>query len=460
MFAIFANVNKRSMERDKNNIEILDFVIPVEDRSQNIIKVIGVGGGGCNAVSNMYEEGIEGVTFAVCNTDSKQLSKLSVPVKIMLGHAGLGAGANPELGKHEAESNAEDIEKLLDDGTQMVFVTAGMGGGTGTGAAPVVAGIAKKHGILTVGVVTIPFSFEKKRKIIKALRGVDELRKNVDALLIVNNERLCDVYANSDISVKEAFKRADNILRDAVKGIAELITVHSDGGIDLDFRDVETTMKNGGGAIMAMGRASGTHRVENAIIDALDSPLLYGNDIGKAKRILFNIYASDDAPIFVREMQEIDDFFDLLDADIEVIWGISTDDSLGEDAKVTILATGMEDGLGNDEDRKTSEDRNDKYYEQLIPTLYKPVKEAVTQIKKSPEEQEETKEEELQEEEAVSQVKETVIQEQETPTEETPHENEKTDNIERKEEPETMLNKWKKWLEKRVGDYLMEPDEQ
>ena len=159
-------------------------------------------------------------------------------------------------------------------------------------------------------------------------------------------------------------------------------------------------------------------------------------------------------------MQEIDDFFDLLDADIEVIWGISTDDSLGEDAKVTILATGMEDGLGNDEDRKTSEDRNDKYYEQLIPTLYKPVKEAVTQIKKSPEEPEETKEEELQEEEAVSQVKETVIQEQETPTEETPHENEKTDNIERKEEPETMLNKWKKWLEKRVGDYLMEPDEQ
>ena len=193
-------------------------------------------------------------------------------MKLQLG-AGLGAGNKPEVGRAEAESNTEELERLLSDGTKMVFVTAGMGGGTGTGAAPVVAGIAKKMGLLTVGVVTIPFYFEKKRKIIKAL--------------------LCDVYGDSDISVKEAFKRADNILGDAVKGISELITVHSDGGIDLDFRDVETTMKDGGGAIMAMGRASGEHRVENAILSALDSPLLYGNDIGKAKRILFNIYAGD-----------------------------------------------------------------------------------------------------------------------------------------------------------------------
>ncbi|MBQ1829338.1 MAG: cell division protein FtsZ, partial [Prevotella sp.] len=257
--------------------DLLNFFGPVEDKMQGIIKVIGVGGGGCNAVKNMYDEGVQGVTFAVCNTDSQSLSRSPVPVKIMLGDSGLGAGANPELGRREAENNAEDIEKLLSDGTKMVFVTAGMGGGTGTGAAPVVAGIAKRMGLLTVGVVTIPFYFEKKRKIIKALKGVDELRKNVDALLIVNNERLCDVYSDSDISLKDAFQRADNVLMDAVKGIAELITMPSDGGIKSDFRDVETTMKNGGGAIMAMGRASGSNRVEKAIVDALDSPLLYGN---------------------------------------------------------------------------------------------------------------------------------------------------------------------------------------
>lgn len=181
--------------------EILDFG-PVKDTMQGIIKVIGVGGGGCNAVRNMYNEGVEGVTYAVCNTDSQSLSRSPVPVKIMLGESGLGAGANPELGKKEAEANINDIVKLLSDGTKMVFVTAGMGGGTGTGAAPVVAGVAREMGLLTVGVVTIPFYFEKKRKIIKALKGVDELRKNVDALLIVNNERLCDVYADSELSVK------------------------------------------------------------------------------------------------------------------------------------------------------------------------------------------------------------------------------------------------------------------
>ena len=345
----------------------------IKDAMQGIIKVVGVGGGGCNAVRNMYNDGVEGVTYAVCNTDSQSLKDSPVPVKMLLGDTGLGAGANPELGRKEAENNINDIVKLLSDGTKMVFVTAGMGGGTGTGAAPVVAGVAKDMGILTVGVVTIPFYFEKKRKIIKALKGVDELRKNVDAMLIVNNERLCDVYADSDISIKEAFQRADNILKDAVKGIAELITVHSDGSINLDFRDVESTMRNGGGAIMAMGRASGENRVEKAIIDALDSPLLYGNDIGKAKRILFNIYASDEHPIFVREMQEIDDFFDQLDPNIDVIWGTSTDDLLGEDAKVTILATGLEDDL-KAEMGENVYNQDDAVYEDLIPRLYKPKK--------------------------------------------------------------------------------------
>ena len=353
--------------------DTIPFFSEVRDQMQGIIKVVGVGGGGCNAVNNMYREGVEGVTYAVCNTDSQSLAGSPVPFKIMLGDSGLGAGADPERGKKEAENNINDIVKLLSDGTKMVFVTAGMGGGTGTGAAPVVAGVAKDMGLLTVGVVTIPFYFEKKRKIIKALKGVDELRKNVDALLIVNNERLCDVYADSDISIKEAFLRADNILKDAVKGISELITVHSDGSINLDFRDVETTMKNGGGAIMAMGRASGENRVEKAIIDALDSPLLYGNDIGKAKRILFNIYASEEHPIFVREMQEIDDFFDQLDPNIDVIWGTSVDDTLGEDAKVTILATGLEDELRTEvhSDVYRSEE---EFYEDLIPKLYKPVK--------------------------------------------------------------------------------------
>ena len=352
--------------------DILEFD-GIKDTMQGIIKVIGVGGGGCNAVRNMYIDGVEGVTYAACNTDSQSLKGSPVPVKMLLGASGLGAGANPELGRQEAENNVDDIKNLLSDGTKMVFVTAGMGGGTGTGAAPVVAKVAKDMGLLTIGVVTIPFYFEKKKKIVKALKGVDELRKNVDAILIVNNERLCDVYSNSEVPIKEAFQRADNILKDAVKGSSELITVHSEGSINLDFRDVEATMKNGGGAIMAMGRASGKNRVEKAIIDALDSPLLYGNDIGKAKRILFNIYASEDHPIFVSEMQEIDDFFDQLDPNIDVIWGTSTDDTLGEDAKVTILATGLEDDLRSEVESNVHRD-DDDFYEDLIERLYKPAK--------------------------------------------------------------------------------------
>jgi len=422
---------------------MIDFLVPVEDKMQGIIKVIGVGGGGCNAVRNMYEAKVEGVTYAVCNTDSQSLSRSPVPVKIMLGESGLGAGANPELGRTEAEMNIGDIERLLSDGTKMVFVTAGMGGGTGTGAAPVIASVAKKLGLLTVGVVTIPFYFEKKRKIIKALKGVDELRKNVDALLIVNNERLCDVYADSELSVKDAFQRADNILMDAVRGISELITLPSDGGIKSDFRDVETTMKNGGGAIMAMGRASGEHRVEKAILDALDSPLLYGNDIGKAKRILFNIYSSDTRPIFVRELQEIDDFFDQLDPNIDVIWGTATDDSLGEDAKVTILATGLEDELRSEVQKEVHRDEDD-FYEDLIPQLYKPAKKKKVVEVLTPElpfEVEPAKEPEPMEPEPVEQepaeepepeaVSESLDAEGDTPTEPV--------------QP-NIIDRWKRWL--------------
>ena len=410
-------------DNDNFNLPLLDFP-EVRDQMQGIIKVVGVGGGGCNAVNNMYKEGVDGVTYAVCNTDSQSLSRSPVPVKIQLGE-GLGAGGDPEKGKNEAVNTIDTIQKLLADGTKMAFVTAGMGGGTGTGAAPVVAGVAKDMGILTVGVVTIPFSFEKKRKIVKALKGVKEMRKNVDALLIVNNERLCDVYSDAEIPLKEAFLRADNILMDAVKGISELITLPSDGGIKSDFRDVETTMKNGGGAIMAMGRASGEHRVASAIINALDSPLLYGNDIGKAKRILFNIYASDEHPIFVKELQEIDDFFDQLDPNIDVIWGTATDDSLGGDATVTILATGMEDSLK--EEVKTDVYRNDdEYFESLIPLLYKPRKKTVAEVitQTLPFEVEVMPEPEP-----------AVIPEPEP------------EKVPEEEEKPTMVNKWRRWLD-------------
>lgn len=343
------------------------------DTTKNIIKVIGVGGGGCNAVKNMYSEGIVNVSFAVCNTDSQSLSKSPVPVKIMLGKSGLGAGANPEVGRSEAQNTQEDIKRLLDDGTKMAFVTAGMGGGTGTGAAPVIAGIAKSMGILTVGIITIPFYFEKRKKIVKALQGVEEMRKNVDALLIVNNERLCDVYADSEITVKDAFKLADKVLSDATKSISELITV--EGTINLDFRDIETTIKSGGGAIMAMGRASGEGRVQNAILNALDSPLLYGSDISNAQRILFNIYTSSKHPIFVREMREIDAFFDELNPDIKVIWGLSDDDSLDEDAKVTILATGLNNELADDiQDNPVTTTKDEDDYQRIIDKLYHPIR--------------------------------------------------------------------------------------
>ena len=454
--------------------DLLDIFGPIDDLSQNIIKVIGVGGGGQNAVRNMYNEGVQGVTFAVCNTDSQSLSRSPIPVKIQLGE-GLGAGAKPEVGRKEAESNIEDIRHLLDDGTKMVFITAGMGGGTGTGAAPVVAKVAQEAGILTVGVVTIPFYFERKRKIIKALRGVEELRKHVDALLIVNNERLCDVYSDSRISLKEAFERADNILKDAVKGISELITVHSDGNINLDFRDVETTLRNGGGAIMAMGRASGDHRVERAIIDALDSPLLYGNDIGRAKRILFNIYGSESCPIIINEMQDIDDFFDQLDPNIEVIWGTSTDESLGEDAKVTILATGMDsdddDILGSNGRKKAMEEKDDEYFESLIPLLYKSRK----KDKKTVSEPAETAQQPVPSAEMPSQQSEQPTTDDEHPSsiqtppplpiekEEEPKtiekEPKKTEPGQSKATPQpSIIDKWKTWLGKRAEEFLQEDE--
>ena len=428
-----------------SNLPPIDFGI-VEDRTMKILKVVGVGGAGCNAVRNMYDEGIEGVSFAVFNTDSKVLAKSPVPVKLQLGE-GLGAGANPEVGKSEAENNIDDIRTLLNDGTKMVFITAGMGGGTGTGAAPVVAQIAQELGILTVAIVTIPFYFERKKKIVKALKGVEELRKYVDAMLVINNERLCDVYSDSPISLNEAFKRADDVLKEAVKGISELITFHSDGNINLDFRDVETTTRKGGGAIMAIGRASGNKRIERAIIDALDSPLLCGNDINKAKKILFNIYASSEHQIFVNEMQEIDEFFDQLDPDIEVIWGTSTDDSLGEDAKVTILATGIDNEFTEPKEEKLSE--GEEHFEQLIKDLYKPVKRPKPQEKE--EKETEIKEQDKKEPEPPFIVVAPKVEPAAEPAAE-PVKEEKSEEMPEPKKP-SILDKWKKWLRDNMEMY-------
>jgi len=253
--------------------DILDFGVPEEKHS--IIKVIGVGGGGGNAVNHMYKEGIHDVTFVVCNTDNQALNDSPVPVKLQIGAEGLGAGNKPEVARAAAEESLEDIRNMLNDGTRMAFITAGMGGGTGTGAAPVIARESKNMDILTVGIVTIPFRFEGNKKIDQALDGVEEMSKHVDALLVINNERLRAIYP--DLSFLDAFGKADDTLSVAAKSIAEIITLH--GIINLDFKDVKTVLQDGGVAIMSTGYGEGEDRVKKAIDDALNSPLLYDNDI-------------------------------------------------------------------------------------------------------------------------------------------------------------------------------------
>ena len=326
-----------------NDNDILPVDLPTEERK--IIKVIGVGGGGGNAVKNMYQTGIQDVSFVLCNTDNQALAKSSIPVKLQIGRnttKGLGAGNDPEVARQAAEENIEDIRKQFQDGTEMVFITAGMGGGTGTGAAPVVARVAKESGVLTVGVVTIPFKFELRPKIVQALKGVDAISKHVDALLVINNERIFDIFQNRD--VREAFHRVDDTLTIAVKSISEIITI--EGTINLDFRDVSKVLRDGGVAIMSYGLGSGEKRLADAIENALHSPLLNDNDIYNSKKILFNIYDSPKHPLKVEEMEEISRFTDkFLSKDIEVIWGMATDESLDEEVKITILATGF--GVSN-----------------------------------------------------------------------------------------------------------------
>ena len=307
------------------------------DKQNSIIKVVGVGGGGGNAVNHMYNQGIEEVSFVVCNTDQQALIHSPVPNKILIGE-GLGAGNKPSVALAAAEASHDEIRKMLDDGTKMVFITAGMGGGTGTGAAPFVASIARELGILTVGIVTIPFLFEGKRKIRQALKGVAAMSDNVDALLVIHNERLCSVYP--DLELSNAFGLADNVLTSAARGIVEIITI--DGHINVDFADVCTIMRNGGVAIMNSGYGEGENRVTAAINDALDSPLLNNNDIHKSKKILLNFYCSQTNPVVMSEVGEINDFMAQMGDDIEVIWGVTFDDELGDKVKVTLLATGSE----------------------------------------------------------------------------------------------------------------------
>jgi cell division protein FtsZ len=322
---------------------IMPFDFP---QSSNIIKVIGVGGGGGNAVNHMFREGIHDVTFVVCNTDHQALEESPVPVKIQLGHEGLGAGNRPERAREAAKESLDDIKNMLSDGCKMVFITAGMGGGTGTGAAPIIAQTAKGMGILTVGIVTIPFLFEGIKKIDQALDGVEQMSKHVDALLVINDERLRDVY--SDVSVMNAFGKADDTLSIAAKSIAEIITIR--GKINLDFRDVETVVKDGGVAIMSTGYGSGENRLSHAINDALHSPLLNNNDVFNSKKILFNITYSPKKELMMEEMNELHEFMSKFSNEVETKWGLYEDEALDDKVKFTVLATGfgIEDVPGMD----------------------------------------------------------------------------------------------------------------
>lgn len=319
-----------------------DIETPTENKEPCLIKVIGIGGGGNNAINHMFEQHIKGVSFVVMNTDRQALNNSPVPNRVLIGPNttfGLGAGNQPELAKQAAEESETEISKLFDDETKMVFITAGMGGGTGTGAAPVVARIAREKGVLTIGIVTIPFLFEGKKKIIKALSGADEMKKYVDALLIINNERLSEIYP--DLNFMNAFGKADDTLSIAARSISDLITV--DGYINLDFNDVNTTLREGGVAIISSGYGEGEQRVTKAIQDALNSPLLKNRDIYGAQKILMNIYYSRNAKdeFKMSEIDEMKNFMTQFTHDHDMIWGVAYDDTLGERIKITMLAAGF-----------------------------------------------------------------------------------------------------------------------
>ena len=321
--------------------DIMNFDLPVERSS--IIKVLGVGGGGNNAVNHMFERGIRDVNFIVCNTDHQALANSRVPVKVQIGESlteGMGAGSQPEKGKKAALENIDDVMDALSGNTRMVFITTGMGGGTGTGAIPVIAKACKEAGLLTIAVVTIPFKSEGKVRIRYAIDGITELKDHVDSLLVINNEKLREIYGNQGVST--AFAKADDVLTTAVKGIAEIITVT--GYINVDFADVETVMKDSGVAIMGMGAAAGENRAIRAIENALSSPLLNSNDITGARSILINISSGrGDHELTMDELGEITDYmYEAASEDALIIRGLSQDESLGENISVTVIATGFE----------------------------------------------------------------------------------------------------------------------
>ncbi len=332
----------------------MQFELPQEESS--IIKVIGVGGGGSNAVNHMFRLGIKGVDFIICNTDKQALSKSPVPHKIQLGNSltrGLGAGAKPEIGRDSALESIDDIKNLLKDNTEMVFITAGLGGGTGTGAAPVIASIAKELGILTVGIVTIPFSFEGKKRREQAEKGLEEMKKYVDTLIVIGNDKLRDIYGS--LKMTEAFAHADNVLTSAAKSIAEIISLHMH--MNVDFNDVKTVMQDSGVAIMGSAIASGEKRALRAVENALVSPLLNDNDISGARHVLLNIMSGSD-DIEMDEFGEITDFIqEAAGGTAELITGYGTDPSLGDNVSVTIIATGFNSKINSGYEAPTIQER-------------------------------------------------------------------------------------------------------
>ena len=327
------------MPNNDKEATMINFDAP--ERTKSIIKVIGVGGGGGNAVGHMYTEGIKNVSFLVCNTDAQALKISPVPVKLQLG-SGLGAGNKPAKGREEAEKSVEDIKRMLNDGTKMTFITAGMGGGTGTGASPIIAQISKELGILTVGIVTIPFKWEGKMKINQALDGVEEIAKNVDALLVINNTRLAEIYP--DISLDNGFAKADETLTTAAKSISEIIS--NSGTINVDFEDVNTILRNGGAAIISTGYGEGEDRLKDAITNAINSPLLNDSDIYNSERILFAIThggeEGNNNSLMMDEMNnDIGSFMSKFKKNYEIKWGMFKDPSLGNKVKISILASGF-----------------------------------------------------------------------------------------------------------------------
>ena len=326
------------MEENNNAWPLLDINYPDKaHESSSIIKVVGVGGGGGNAVANMYKEGIQEVTYLIINTDKKALDASIVPNRLLIGD-GLGAGAKPEKAEKDALDGEEAIRAALNDGTKMVFITAGMGGGTGTGASPIVARVSRELGILTIGIVTIPFDFEGFRKIQMALRGVAAIRQHVDALLIVNNTRLAEIYP--DLNFFNAFKKADDTLTTAAKSISDII--NKTGYINLDFADVMRTLENSGVALISTGQGSGENRLATAIQNAITSPLLQDNEITSAQRLLFEVCFSEENPMTMSESKELNEFTSRMNPDIEVIWGAMVDNSLGEDIRIIVLAAGFD----------------------------------------------------------------------------------------------------------------------